>query len=112
MNYLNSIVKEEIVLQHSLVLILLMLVMQVRLVTLYKRTGRINEGWQHCCEVEQMQPWPASREWYSCMVEMSENYQVWNSRNFLFLLIYNIFVLRFRTGTSAPLSSTLSTWPA
>ena len=53
-----------------------MRMMQVRLVTLYQRTGRISEGWQHCCEVEQRQPWPASREWYSCMVEMSENYQV------------------------------------
>ena len=57
---------------------LLMMVMQVKLVTLYRRTGRISEGWQHCCELEQREPcpWPASREWYSCMVEMSENYQV------------------------------------
>ena len=53
-----------------------MMLVQVRLVTLYQMTGRISEGWQHCCEVEQRQPWPASREWYSCMVEMSENYQV------------------------------------
>ena len=57
------------------------LMTQVRLVTLYQRTGRIGEGWEHCMKVEERQPWPASREWYSCMVEMAENYQVlmWTS---------------------------------
>ena len=56
---------------------------KVRLVTLYQRTGRISQGWQHCCEMEVNKPWPTSREWYSCMVEMAENYQV----NFLFLWV-------------------------
>ena len=56
--------------------------MQVRLVTLYQRTGRISEGWQHCCDVEQSQPWPDSKEWYSCMVDMLESYQVKNDFKF------------------------------
>ena len=54
----------------------LMVMMQVRLVTLYQRTGRIVLGWEHCVQVEERQPWPGSREWYSCMVEMAENYLV------------------------------------
>ena len=56
----------------------LMMAVQVRLVTWYQRTDRISEGWQHCCEVEQRQLWPASREWYSSLVEISENFQVWD----------------------------------
>ena len=62
----------------------MMTLLQVRLVTLYQRTGRISEGWQHCCEVELRQPWPACREWYSCMVEMSENYQVMGVSNIFY----------------------------
>ena len=58
-----------------------MMDMQVSLVTLYKRTDRISEGWQQCFEVEQMQPWPDSREWYSCVVEMSEIYKVSNGES-------------------------------
>ena len=54
----------------------MMTLLQVRLVTLYQKTCRISEGWRYCCELELSQPWPVSREWYSCMVKMSENYQV------------------------------------
>ena len=54
--------------------------LRVRLVTLYQRTGRIQNGYNMCQELEAKHPWISSREWYSCVVEMCENYQV-NSIN-------------------------------
>lgn len=52
------------------------IVSQIRLVSLYQRTGRILEGFNLCSELEARHQWPSSREWYSCLVEMAENYQV------------------------------------
>ena len=52
------------------------LFIQIRLVALYQRTGRILEGYNLCSELEAKHQWPSSREWYSCLVEMAENYQV------------------------------------
>ena len=43
---------------------------------LYQRTGRILEAYNLCSELENRHMWPGSREWYSCLVEMAENYQV------------------------------------
>ena len=66
-----------------------MMVVQVRLVAMYMRNGQISEGWQHCYEVEQRQPWPASREWYSSLVEICENFQVFGE--IIICFIFNVF---------------------
>ena len=47
--------------------------------TLYLRTGRILEGYNLCAELEHSHPWSCSREWYSALVEVAENYQVHES---------------------------------
>ena len=49
--------------------------LRVRLVTLLQRSGRIKEGFQLCSELEEKRLWFTSREWYSCLVELCENYQ-------------------------------------
>ena len=50
--------------------------LRIRLVTLLQRSGRIREGFSLCSELEQKRLWFTSREWYSCLVELCENYQV------------------------------------
>ena len=50
--------------------------LRVRLVTLLQRSGRTKEGLRLCSELEQKQLWYSSREWYSAIVELCENYQV------------------------------------
>ena len=49
--------------------------LRVRKVTLLQRTGRIREGFNLCSDLEQKRLWFLSREWYSCVVELCENYQ-------------------------------------
>ena len=50
--------------------------LRIRLVRLYQRSGRIQEGWDHCAKVEEKMPWPETREWYSCVLEMADNYKL------------------------------------
>ena len=50
--------------------------LRIRLASLYQRVGRIEDGWGMVTEVEAGQPWPQSKDWYSALVEMAENYQV------------------------------------
>ena len=50
--------------------------LRIRLVTLLQRSGRIREDFSLCSELEQKRLWFTSREWYSCLVELCENYKV------------------------------------
>lgn len=50
--------------------------LHLRLVSLYQRTGRAAQGFQHCAELEQRRPWPGSRDWAACLVEICENYKI------------------------------------
>ena len=50
--------------------------LHLRLVSLYQRTGRAAQGFQHCAELEQRRPWPDSRDWAACLVEICENYKI------------------------------------
>ena len=50
--------------------------LRIRLASLYQRVGRIEDGWGMVTEVEAALPWPQSKDWYSALVEMAENYQV------------------------------------
>ena len=46
------------------------------MVELYTKLGRIKEGLSYSHDAETKRPWPNSREWYKCIVQMSEYYQV------------------------------------
>ena len=57
--------------------------LQIHIIELYMKTGRLREGWQYCLEVEKNQLWPNSKAWYTCMVEIAVNFEV--CRSFLIL---------------------------
>jgi len=51
-------------------------ILRMRLVRLFQRSGRIQEGWEHVTQVENMMPWPENKDWYSCIAELAENFQL------------------------------------
>ena len=83
--------------------------LRVRLVTLLQRSGRIKEGFTLCSELEQKRLWFTSREWYSCLVELCENYQV-SLVSVLKLLTVMMLLLRSSSRQRPTPSSTVSTW--
>jgi hypothetical protein len=50
--------------------------LKVQLVTLYQKTGRLDDALQYCFELVESEFWRDSRKWHSCVVELCEIYQV------------------------------------
>ena len=55
----------------------------------------LQAGYNMCQDLEQKHSWISCRDWYSCVVEMCENYQVTSSQYTINKYLLFLFFSRF-----------------